>query len=201
MSKQLTGELGQKIVSELRKPVSEREEGYLALLKAIGRWVRWEFIQARIPVADAEEMARDVVTDVAIEKIAKFEGDGELLFAWLRMLVRNRIRTRKRFLSRTEQLKDEHEVALEPLAKVASLRGLLFRKPLRDALKKLDARDRRLLYARADGVAIKVVADELGLTESNVKVRYMRIRARLRKTLGSMNLQTSEEKYGQNEEG
>lgn len=139
--------------------------------------------------ARSSETVRDLAQDVALRAWTRLTElrDERYFTAWIRRIAANAARDHLRRLAvrREESL----EVALEiesgddPHARterIAEIRMMLA------ALDHEDEEVVRLLVARAEGVSVQKLAEDLDLSPAALKMRLMRARKRLRKCLDAL---------------
>ena len=172
-----------------------RDRGGDAFVKALARYgplIRWRLMwQQNLSEAEAEEIATEVIEDVAMWKIDSYEGDGYGFAAWLLAIAVNTARSRRR---------KEGGMRSEPIpATLAAPAHLADEAPedrddangpyaqriqaLYEGIRQLSSDDQAMLRM-AYGAEAKTwgeIAEHFGITVDAAKVRGCRARSRLKK--------------------
>ena len=132
-------------------------------------------------------LADDLTSEVfekALESIDSFQWQGISFRAWLYRIARNRVFDYYRSARRRRQAHISEEVK-EVIPDKESLEETILHDDremrLYELIASLDENDQFLLYYRYfDGMRIKEIAEQTGMTEANVATRLHRIRKRLK---------------------
>lgn len=166
---------------------AQDERGFSELLHRYGRRFRWYFIRCGMTGGEAEDCAVDLLTEIAMNRIQRFGGDGSGLRSWLNTLMRREAINwhRRRKGIRVEAL-DGHFAHLKAADPGEEEPDLAISAALESALAGLAPRDRQLVELRAlDGLTFKEIAAALRISPDNAKVRFMRLRRTIQVTLGA----------------
>lgn len=131
----------------------------------------------RLSDADADDVVQESLLR-AWRRLGSLDDPGRFE-PWLLAICRNE--ARRTLAARRDETPIDGEASAA--GECPGVESVEHRAELRTLLREVDPDDRRMLWLRAvEGLAHRDVANRLGLTEGSVRVRFHRLRARLRDT-------------------
>lgn len=134
--------------------------------------------------ADVDDMVQEVFLS-ALTKCRKFRGESALA-TWLTVIALNKCRTHRRsLLSRWRTLRraSRRPIQMQAAADAATLKDDTLAQ-VRDAIKRLNARDREVIVLHyLEDRGVPEMAELIGIRNNAVEVRLHRARQRLKKLL------------------